>query len=54
MVSVASIVVGRAVGEKSQASHVTGAMTGAVIRATLFVVVMELVSIVVLFQVTGA
>lgn len=53
-IAVASIVVGRAAGEKSEAAHVTGAMTGAVIRATLFVVVMELVSIMVLFQVTGA
>lgn len=48
-VAIASIVVSRAVAAKDEASQVTNAMTSAVIRATLFVVAMELISVMVLF-----
>jgi len=48
-IAIASIVVSRAVSAKDEAAQVTNAMTSAVIRATLFVVAMELASVMVLF-----
>jgi ABC-type nitrate/sulfonate/bicarbonate transport system ATPase subunit/ABC-type transporter Mla maintaining outer membrane lipid asymmetry permease subunit MlaE len=52
-VAIATIVVGSGVAPKDEAAHVTSAMTSAVVRATLFVVAMELASIIVLFAVVG-
>ena len=52
-VAIATIVVHSAVGPKDEAAHVTSAMTSAVVRVTLFVVAMELVSILVLFAMVG-
>jgi ABC-type transporter Mla maintaining outer membrane lipid asymmetry permease subunit MlaE len=52
-VAIATIVVGRGVAPKDEAAHVTAAMTSAVVRVTLFVVAMELASILVLFAVVG-
>jgi ABC-type nitrate/sulfonate/bicarbonate transport system ATPase subunit/ABC-type transporter Mla maintaining outer membrane lipid asymmetry permease subunit MlaE len=52
-VAIATIVVGSGVAHKDEAAHVTSAMTSAVVRATLFVVAMELASVLVLFAVTG-
>ena len=52
-VAIATIVVGSGVAPKDEAAHVTAAMTSAVVRTTLFVVAMELASIVVLFAVVG-
>lgn len=51
--AIATIVVGSGVAPKDEAAHVTSAMTSAVVRATLFVVAMELASIIVLFAVVG-
>ncbi len=47
--AIATIVVGRGVAQKDEAAHVTSAMTSAVVRTTLFVVAMELLSIIALF-----
>jgi ABC-type transporter Mla maintaining outer membrane lipid asymmetry permease subunit MlaE len=52
-VAIATIVVGRGVAPKDEAAHVTSAMTSAVVRVTLFVVAMELASILALFAVVG-
>jgi ABC-type transporter Mla maintaining outer membrane lipid asymmetry permease subunit MlaE len=51
--AIASIVVTKGREPKSRSEEVTTAMTGSVIQATLFVVVMELASVVVLYAVTG-
>jgi ABC-type transporter Mla maintaining outer membrane lipid asymmetry permease subunit MlaE len=51
--AIATIVVERGVGQKDEAAHVTQAMTSAVVRTTLFVVAMELASVMVLFAVVG-
>lgn len=51
--AIATIVVGRGAAPKDEAAEVTSAMTSAVVRVTLFVVAMELASVVVLFVVTG-
>lgn len=51
--AIATIVVQSGVAHKDEAAHVTHAMTSAVVRATLFVVAMELASVVVLFGVAG-
>jgi len=48
-IAIASVVVSRGVSPKDEAAQVTDAMTSAVIRATLFVVAMELASVMVLF-----
>jgi hypothetical protein len=47
-------VVGSGVAPKDEAAHVTSAMTSAVVRVTLFVVTMELASILALFGVVGS
>ena len=52
-VAIATIVVGRGVAHKDEAAQVTSAMTSAVVRTTLFVVAMELASVIVLFAVVG-
>ncbi len=52
-VAIATIVVGAGVSPKDEAADVTAAMTSAVVRTTLFVVVMELASILALFAVVG-
>jgi thiamine transport system ATP-binding protein len=52
-VAVASIVVAKGREPKERSEDVTSAMTSAVMRATLFVVVMELATIVALFAFTG-
>ncbi|MFT3768725.1 MAG: ATP-binding cassette domain-containing protein [Minicystis sp.] len=52
-VAIATIVVQRGVAHKDEAAHVTAAMTSAVVRVTLFVVAMELASVMVLFAVVG-
>ena len=52
-IAIATIVVGSGVAPKDEAAHVTSAMTSAVVRTTLFVVAMELASIIVLFAVVG-
>ena len=52
-IAIATIVVQRGVAPKDEAAHVTHAMTSAVVRVTLFVVAMELASVVVLFAVVG-
>jgi ABC-type nitrate/sulfonate/bicarbonate transport system ATPase subunit/ABC-type transporter Mla maintaining outer membrane lipid asymmetry permease subunit MlaE len=52
-VAIATIVVGRGVAHKDEAAHVTHAMTSAVVRTTLFVVAMELASVIALFAVVG-
>jgi ABC-type transporter Mla maintaining outer membrane lipid asymmetry permease subunit MlaE len=52
-VGIATIVVQAGVAGKDEAAHVTSAMTSAVVRVTLFVVAMELASILVLFRVVG-
>jgi ABC-type nitrate/sulfonate/bicarbonate transport system ATPase subunit/ABC-type transporter Mla maintaining outer membrane lipid asymmetry permease subunit MlaE len=49
--AIASVAVERGVARKDEAAHVTAAMTSAVVRVTLFVVAMELASILVLFAV---
>ena len=51
--AIASIVVAKGREPKGRSEEVTSAMTSSVIRATLFVVVMELASVVVLYAVTG-
>jgi molybdate transport system ATP-binding protein len=51
--AIATIVVGRGVAPKDEAAQVTSAMTSAVVRTTLFVVAMELASVIVLFAVAG-
>jgi len=51
--AIATIVVHSGVAHKDEAAHVTHAMTSAVVRVTLFVVAMELASVVVLFAVVG-
>jgi ABC-type nitrate/sulfonate/bicarbonate transport system ATPase subunit/ABC-type transporter Mla maintaining outer membrane lipid asymmetry permease subunit MlaE len=51
--AISSIVVAKGREAKSRSEEVTQAMTSSVIRATLFVVVMELLSVVVLYAVTG-
>jgi ABC-type transporter Mla maintaining outer membrane lipid asymmetry permease subunit MlaE len=51
--AIATIVVQSGVAHKDEAAHVTQAMTSAVVRTTLFVVAMELLSVVVLFAVVG-
>ncbi|MBI4955142.1 MAG: ATP-binding cassette domain-containing protein [Myxococcales bacterium] len=50
--AIASIVVSRGSSHKDRAEHVTNAMTSSVMRATLFIVAMELASIAVLFALT--
>jgi ABC-type nitrate/sulfonate/bicarbonate transport system ATPase subunit/ABC-type transporter Mla maintaining outer membrane lipid asymmetry permease subunit MlaE len=52
-IAIATIVVQRGVAPKDEAAHVTQAMTSAVVRVTLFVVAMELASVVVLFAMVG-
>jgi ABC-type nitrate/sulfonate/bicarbonate transport system ATPase subunit/ABC-type transporter Mla maintaining outer membrane lipid asymmetry permease subunit MlaE len=52
-IAIASIVVSRAAAAKDEAADVTSAMTSAVVRATLFVVAMELASVMVLFWAVG-
>ena len=52
-VAIATIVVQSGVAHKDEAAHVTSAMTSAVVRTTLFVVVMELASVLVLFAMVG-
>jgi ABC-type transporter Mla maintaining outer membrane lipid asymmetry permease subunit MlaE len=52
-VAIASIVVAKGREPKGRSEEVTSAMTSSVIRATLFVVVMELTSVTVLYAVTG-
>ncbi len=52
-VAIATIVVHSGVAHKDEAAHVTAAMTSAVVRTTLFVVVMELASVLVLFAAVG-
>jgi ABC-type nitrate/sulfonate/bicarbonate transport system ATPase subunit/ABC-type transporter Mla maintaining outer membrane lipid asymmetry permease subunit MlaE len=51
--AIATIVVHSGVAHKDEAAHVTHAMTSAVVRTTLFVVAMELASVIVLFAVVG-
>lgn len=51
--AVASIVVSKGSEPKDKSEHVTSAMTSAVMRATLFVVFMELASVAVLYHYTG-
>jgi ABC-type transporter Mla maintaining outer membrane lipid asymmetry permease subunit MlaE len=51
--AIASIVVAKGREPKGRSEEVTSAMTSSVIRATLFVVVMELTSVVVLYAITG-
>jgi hypothetical protein len=51
--AIASIVVAKGREPKGRSEEVTSAMTSSVIRATLFVVVMELASLIVLFAITG-
>jgi ABC-type transporter Mla maintaining outer membrane lipid asymmetry permease subunit MlaE len=51
--AIATIVVERGAAPKDEAAHVTGAMTSAVVRVTLFVVAMELASVIALFALTG-
>jgi ABC-type transporter Mla maintaining outer membrane lipid asymmetry permease subunit MlaE len=51
--AIATIVVERGVARKDEAAHVTAAMTSAVVRVTLFVVGMELASILALFSLVG-
>jgi ABC-type transporter Mla maintaining outer membrane lipid asymmetry permease subunit MlaE len=52
-IAIATIVVHSGVAHKDEAAHVTQAMTSAVVRTTLFVVAMELASVIVLFAVVG-
>lgn len=52
-VAIATIVVQRGVAPKDEAAHVTQAMTSAVVRVTLFVVAMELASVMVLVASVG-
>jgi hypothetical protein len=52
-VAIATIVVQAGVTGKDEAAHVTVAMTTAVVKVTLFVVAMELASILVLFALVG-
>jgi ABC-type nitrate/sulfonate/bicarbonate transport system ATPase subunit/ABC-type transporter Mla maintaining outer membrane lipid asymmetry permease subunit MlaE len=52
-VAIATIVVQSGAAQKDEAAHVTSAMTSAVVRVTLFVVAMELASILLLFAVVG-
>jgi putative ABC transport system ATP-binding protein len=52
-VAIATIVVQCGVAPKDEAAHVTHAMTSAIVRVTLFVVAMELVSVIALFAVVG-
>ena len=51
--AIASIVVAKGREPKGRSEEVTSAMTSSVIRATLFVVAMELTSVVVLYAITG-
>jgi ABC-type nitrate/sulfonate/bicarbonate transport system ATPase subunit/ABC-type transporter Mla maintaining outer membrane lipid asymmetry permease subunit MlaE len=51
--SLASIVVARGAGPKDRAEDVTAAMTSAVVRATLWVVVLELATVALLFALAG-
>ncbi len=51
--SIATLVVARSTGERATAAEVTNAMTSVVIRCTLLVVVVELLSVLLLFRVTG-
>jgi ABC-type transporter Mla maintaining outer membrane lipid asymmetry permease subunit MlaE len=51
--AIASIVVAKGREPKGRSEEVTSAMTSSVIRATLFVVVMELASVVLLYVATG-
>jgi hypothetical protein len=52
-IAIATIVVQSGTSPKEEAGHVTAAMTSSVIRTTLFVVAMELASVMVLFAVQG-
>jgi energy-coupling factor transporter ATP-binding protein EcfA2 len=52
-VAIATLVVQAGVAGKDEAAHVTSAMTTAVVKVTLFVVAMELASILVLFALVG-
>ncbi len=51
--AIASIVVAKGREPKGRSEEVTSAMTSSVIRATLFVVAMELASVVLLYAITG-
>ncbi len=52
-VALATICTQRGVAPKDEASDVTNAMTSSVIRSTLFVVTMELLSVALLFSIQG-
>jgi ABC-type nitrate/sulfonate/bicarbonate transport system ATPase subunit/ABC-type transporter Mla maintaining outer membrane lipid asymmetry permease subunit MlaE len=52
-IAIATIVVQSGTSPKEEAGHVTASMTSAVIRTTLFVVAMELASVMVLFALQG-
>ena len=52
-IAVASIVVAKGSEPKERSEQVTSAMTSAVMRATLFVVFMELVTVAILYRYTG-
>ncbi len=52
-IAIASVVVAKGREPKTRSEDVTAAMTSSVVRATLFVVAMELVSVMVLYAVTG-
>jgi ABC-type nitrate/sulfonate/bicarbonate transport system ATPase subunit/ABC-type transporter Mla maintaining outer membrane lipid asymmetry permease subunit MlaE len=52
-IAIATIVVQSGASAKDEAGHVTASMTAAVIRTTLFVVAMELVSVMALFALVG-
>jgi ABC-type transporter Mla maintaining outer membrane lipid asymmetry permease subunit MlaE len=52
--AIASVVVAKGREPKARSEEVTSGMTSSVIRATLFVVVMELASVIVLYAITGS